>query len=205
MVSVASLTKLTERVLPGPTPSFSAPHLVLIFLTIADGTYVGRAALAQRANLGEGAGRTILKKLRDAGYVDAVRAGCYLTKSGSRVAASLRITMSLVDVPRSDLSMGRCQTALILRGAGMKVKSGLEQRDSAIKIGASGATTYLMKSGRFTIPGGSGDCEKDYPSTAWTTLRKELTPRNGDAVVLCGAEGEVSARLGAIAAALTLA
>ena len=56
----------------------------------------------------------------------------------------------------------------------------------------------------FTIPGGSEDCEKDFPSGAWVALRTMLRPRHGDAVILCGSDREETARLGALAAALTL-
>jgi uncharacterized protein DUF4443 len=61
-----------------------------------------------------------------------------------------------------------------------------------------------MSRGKFAIPGGSDDCEKDFPSPEWEVLRKELEPRDGDALILCGAVDSRKARLGAISAALTL-
>jgi hypothetical protein len=205
MRSVGNLTKLTDRVAPGPSPSFSASHVILVFLTIAGSNYIGRQPLAERANLGKGAIRTILKKLRDQGYVGAIKAGCYLTPSGESLAKSIGAQIRMAEtIPRSGLTVGRYHSALVLRSAGAKVKSGIEQRDSAIRTGASGATTYVMKGGRFTIPGESVDCEKEFPSEAWPSLKAGLKPKNGDAVILCGAEDQVSARLGALAAAITL-
>ena len=203
--SIKSLLRLASKEAPGPAPTFTPPHFLLVFLTIGDSSYVGRQTLAARSGVGEGAIRTILGKLRDRGYVGAVRAGCFLTRSGRRLADSIEASLSLVEsFPRSELSMGENQAALVFRGAGAKVHSGIEQRDSAIRIGASGATTYVIRSGRFTIPGGSSDCEEEFPSRAWPILKNELKPKNGDVVILCGAVTEVSARLGALAAAITL-
>ena len=205
MASVHELTDLVGSSAPGPAPSFTGPHILLAFLTIAGSSYVGRKTLANKSGLGEGAVRTILKKLKEGGYVGIIRSGCYLTRSGKALSKSIHTGMSdVVPIPKSDLTMGENQAVLILRGAGKNVRSGIEQRDSAIRIGAAGATTYVMKSGRFTIPGGSSNCEKDYPGRVWPYLRRNLSPRNEDAVILCGATDEVSAKLGALAAAITL-
>ena len=100
--------------------------------------------------------------------------------------------------------MGDYQAALALRGAAGRVQSGIEQRDSAIRIGASGATTFIIRSGKFTIPGGSLNCERDFPSPTWSVLKGELNPKDNDVVILCGAQDDVSSRLGALAAASTL-
>jgi hypothetical protein len=179
--------------------------MLLAFLTIASSAYVGRQTLAAKSRLGEGATRTVIGKLKDGGYVDTIRSGCFLTRSGKSLARSIHSAMSdAITIPRSDLTMGANQAALVLRDAGDRVGSGIEQRDSAIRIGAAGATTYVMKSGRFTIPGGSSNCEKEFPSQAWSYLRRELSPLDGDVVILCGAADEISAKLGALAAAITL-
>jgi hypothetical protein len=205
LASIRELLDLIESGAPGPTPSFAKPHILLAFLTIANSTFVGRQTLATRSGLGEGATRTILRKLKERGYVGIIRSGCYLTRSGRALAKSIHSTMSdVVPIPKSGLTMGDSQAALVLRGVAKKVQSGIEQRDSAIRIGAAGATTYVMKSGRFAIPGGSSDCEKDFPSQVWSHLKRDLVPRNDDAVILCGARDEVSAKLGALAAAITL-
>ncbi len=155
--------------------------------------------------MGEGATRTVLKKLKEKGYVDVIRSGCFLTSAGRQKAKSIESSMSgIASVPHSSLTMGDHQAALVLRDAGGRVGSGIEQRDSAIRIGASGATTYVIQSGRFTIRGGSANCEKDFPGPAWSVLKRDLRPRSDDVVILCGGRDEVSARLGALAAATTL-
>jgi len=190
---------------PGPVPSFTGSHILLLFLNIARSAYVGRGALAKQSGLGEGATRTVLRRLKEKGYVDTIKSGCFLTPAGKLACKSIASwATDVVTVPRSELTMGEHQTAVALKGAGGSMRLGIEQRDSAIRVGAAAATTYIIQSGRFTIPGGSTNCEKDFPSTTWSFLKKSLAPKNNDVVILCGAQDEVSARLGALAAAITL-
>ena len=203
--SLSSLLGLAVSDGPGPSRTFTRAHLLLAFLTVGDSTMIGRQALAREAGVGDGAIRTILKKLTESGYVETIASGCRLTRLGSRVHAQLRRKLSHIAVlDGSSLSVGRVQAAAAVKGSGKRLGSGIEQRDAAILVGASGATTYAIKGGRFTIPGGSSNCERDFPSLAWSTLRRDLQPREGDALVLCGADSVEKARVGTVAAALTL-
>lgn len=205
MADLDNLLRLGSMVVRGPSPSFDRPHLLLAFLTIGDRGSIGRHALAKSTGVGEGAIRTILKKLRDGGYVDSKTSGARLTDKGGRLHTSVRKILSQFTLLKGSLlTLGRSQVAIDIRGRASSVKSGIEQRDAAIRIGATGATTYAFLAGKFTVPGESTDCEKDYPSDAWPDLRRELSPRNGDAVVLCGADDETAAKLGALSSAMTL-
>ena len=206
MASLAGLVDLVEKHIPGPSPGFAGEHAVLVFLTIGEEGPVSRQALATKTGLGEGSVRTILKKLRREGIVTADPAGCHLTSSGKRLFSSIHSKLSSpLVLDESPFTVGTSQTAVLVHGAWKLVGSGIEQRDSTIKLGAAGATTYVVKGGRFTIPGGSGDCERDFPNDRWSILRGKLNPQNGDAIVVCGATNQTTATLGALAAALTLA
>jgi len=137
--------------------------------------------------------------------VDANASGCFLTSVGRRVYESIEKMLSPMVLMRdSRLGMGGTQAALAVRGGSKAVRYGIEQRDSAIRVGASGTITYVLKAGKIAIPGGSDDCEKDFPDKGWSELRRKLDPGNSDAIILCGAQRETLAMLGAIAAALTL-
>ena len=202
---LSSLMELTEIPARGPSPSFDRAHLLLTFMVIGSSGTIGRGALAKRVGLGEGAVRTVLKRLRDGRYAQVDASGCHLTASGLSVYRALGRELSdPLRLDDSHLTLGRAQIALVVRGAARLVKKGLEQRDSAVRAGAVGATTYVVKRGKFVIPDGSNDCEADFPGPAWATLRSTLKPREGDAVVLCGSSDETSATLGALSAALTL-
>ena len=205
MNSVEPLLEIAGRRPRGPSPIFDAAHILLAFLTIGEGKFICRHALASRTGLGEGSIRKILKKLRDEGYEAANASGCFLTPAGKRVYKSILKKLSAPASFRSTpLTIGEFQVALAVRNGRRSVSKGIEQRDSATRVGAAGATTYLIRSNMFTIPDGSSDCEKDFPSKAWSTLRTELKPRNGDAVVISGAGDLTTAKLGALAAAATL-
>ncbi|MDV3293660.1 MAG: hypothetical protein LYZ70_05265 [Nitrososphaerales archaeon] len=205
MSTLASLLELATAGGKGPSPSFTKAHFFLAFLTIGTGGTIGRQALAKQTGLGEGAVRTVLKKLRDDGYAEVNASGCHLTARGRRLHSSLRRKLSpIATLDRTQLTVGGNQAAVVVRGCARTVRSGIQQRDSAILVGAMGATTYAIKGDKFTIPGGDSDCEKEFPSPAWKALKDKLSPHSGDAVVLCGAEDSMTAKLGVLSAALTL-
>ncbi|HEV2225356.1 MAG TPA: DUF4443 domain-containing protein [Nitrososphaerales archaeon] len=205
MRSLSNLLEISERPIQGPPASFERAHLLLAFLTIGESGVIGRQSLAARSGLGEGAVRTVIKKLKEDGYAGTTTSGCYLTASGKRVFRSTQERFSpIVSLDGSKLTVGDSQVGVAVRGAARNLKAGLEQRDAAVKVGATGASTYIFKSGKFAIPGGSSDCEKDFPSKVWSMLREKLSPKNGDAVVLCGSRDETTAKLGALSAGLSL-
>jgi uncharacterized protein DUF4443 len=205
LVSLSGLLRLAEKHEPGPNPGFSREHAILAFLTIGGAGTIGRESLAQQSGLGQGSVRTILKRFRQEGFVKSDPFGCHLTESGEALYQSIMKKMTpLVPIDGSPLSVGKSQVGISVRKKGKHVTNGISQRDSAIRAGATGATSYLFEGNKFTIPGGSSDCEKDFPSKAWPILRSKLNPKDGDAVIVCGAREETIARLGALSAALTL-
>jgi hypothetical protein len=190
---------------PGPSPSFGRAHALLAFMTIAASGTIGRKALAESSGLGEGSIRTVLKKFRQGRYVTTNPLGCHLTDSGKELYESISKKLTFIlPLQNSKFTVGASQVAVLVRSGASSVGSGIDQRDSAVQVGAAGATTYVIKSGRFAVPGGSPDCERDFPGGPWSALRDGLKPRNGDAVILCGARDETTAKLGALSAALTL-
>jgi hypothetical protein len=200
-----ALLETTRKKSRGPSPSFTAAHLVLAFLVVGDTGAIGRQALAQRCGLGDGAVRTVLKRLKEMEFLRVTTSGCELTDTGRLAYRRMRRKLSgAVMVEDSPLTVGRKQAAVKVNGGASLVKSGIEQRDSAIRVGALGATTYVIKGSKFTMPGGSSDCERDFPSPIWTRFRSEMSPRDGDALVLGGSDDGTQSELGAIAAALTL-
>ena len=147
----------------------------------------------------------MLRRLRDGGYVDVNASGAFLTEKGKGVLLSLQSKLlPIVALEKSRLTMGNEQAAVGVRGGGRSLGNGIAQRDSAIMVGASGATSYVIRGSNFTVPGGSTDCEKDFPTGAWKLLRKRLAPKDGDVVIVCGAQDRLRAKLGAVSAALTL-
>lgn len=199
-----SILEINKKVL-GPIPSFTPAHVILAILVIKEKKSIGRQALAKELELGEGATRTVIKKLTELNAIERSVVGCQLTKKGEIFAKKLlEILRGPVDIPRSSLTIGNFQAAILFRNVCSKVKDGISQRDQAIIHGADGATTYIFKSGKFTMPNSEKDFEKEYPDEAWNIIRKTLNPEENDVIIVCGATTSPRARLGCIAAGLTL-
>ncbi len=205
MSEVAKILRIAGERERGPIPSFVEPHLLLVLLIAGEAKTIGRQELAKRIGVGEGAVRTILKRLREDGYVQVNASGCSLTKSGLAAYGELRkIIPAMLKLGPTTLTVGKNQVAILVRGAAHRVANGIDQRDAAIKVGAAGATTYLLRNSKFQIPRDSSDCERDFPGPVWRKLRRELGPDEGDAVIVCGAKDELLSVLGALSAATTL-
>ncbi len=205
MSAVTKILRIAGERERGPIPSFVEPHLLLVLLVAGEAKTIGRQALAKRIGVGEGAIRTILKRLREDGYMQVNASGCSLTKSGLAAYGELRkVIPAMLSLGPTTLTVGKNQVAILVRGAAHRVTNGIDQRDAAIKVGAAGATTYLLRNSRFQIPRDSNDCESDFPGPVWRKLRRELRPDEGDAVIVCGADDELLSVLGGLSAATTL-
>lgn len=190
---------------PGPAPTYGSAHVLLALMTIGETGSLGRHALSGEVGLGEGAVRTVIKWLKADNYIAIDASGCRLTAKGKTAYSELkRLIPKILLLPRTDLTVGRIQTAVLVKNSSGRVKTGLEQRDSSIKAGASGATTYVFKNSRFEVPGSSRNAEKDFPTEAWAKLREGLELENGDVVIICGSDEKQTSLVGAITAALTL-
>lgn len=199
-----ALQKIDSSRGPGPASTYSSSHVLLALLTIGRAGVIGRHALAKEAGLGEGAVRTVIKWLKERAYITVEPNGCQLTAKGKHAYAELKRAMpKILELQRTTLTVGSEQVAILIKKKSDRVRSGIEQRDSAIKAGAAGATTYVIKGSKFQVPGSSADAEKDFPSGVWTKLRSGLQPEEGDVVIVCGSDDKHSSLIGAISAALT--
>lgn len=205
MSAFTSLLGIGSTRSPGPTPTYGPAHVLVALLTIGEAGVLGRQALSNEVGLGEGAIRTVIKWLKADDYIEIEANGCRLTSKGKQTYNELkrRIPKVLV-LQKTPLTVGKVQVAVLVKKKSGRVKSGIEQRDSSIKAGASGATTYAVSGSRFEVPGSSKDAEKDFPAEAWTKLRNGLDPEDGDVVIVCGSDEKNTSLIGAISAALTL-
>ena len=189
---------------PGPKPTFSIVHLLKAIGSIARAGQIGRASLARELGLGEGATRTLLDRLARAGLIRTSRRGCELTEAGRALWAEISEDLAWkTGIARSALALGEHNVAVLVRDRASKVRSGMEQRDAAVRAGARGAITMVFTGGRLAIPGISEDASSEYPS-ACKALLDALRPREGDVIIVCWADNALSAEYGALAAALSL-
>ena len=187
---------------PGPLPSFSRIHVLMVLDVLYRSGPMGRASLARAVGLGEGAIRTVLSRLCGAGLVEVSRRGCELTEEGRSLWSAIRSKLlRLGEIRNAPVEGGGF--AYIVKGASRKVRLGVEQRDEAIRAGARGAITLVFKDGKLIMPGISDDVRADYPELS-EEIMASAELGEGDVVIVAFADDSKKAEYGALAAALTL-
>jgi predicted transcriptional regulator len=205
-MSLQSLSKVLSRDYRGPKAAFSEAHVLKALLVIGEEGSIGREKLARFLNVGPGEVRTLIRRLKESGLIRVEIGGCALTQSGTRQFQRLSTILPWrSSVNCGSLSLGRSCFAVLVRNRSSKVRKGIEQRDAAVRSGANGAFTVLFKKGRFRVPSsGFEDCEQGKPSEPWISIREGANPKNGDTMIVSGADDPLQAEYGALSAALSL-
>jgi len=200
--TLKTLIKIAEKPI-GPKPGFEITDVIKLFFLLGESSPKGRKILSKELQLGEGSVRTLLSRLQESGFVKMERGGCRLTDSGLFIYRELaKIITQPKPIDAGPLSQGAWNYVILIRESAAKIRSGLEQRDAAVRAGANGATTLLYLAGRFSLPGVDVDVEKAYPSSFWKTVRDLLNPKDGDSIIIVGASSAKAAERGALTAAL---
>jgi predicted transcriptional regulator len=203
----ASLKKFIQEIAgkkaPGPSTTFTVFHVFYALELLAQKP-LGRNKLAEKLNVGDGAVRTIISRLRDAGLIETSKEGCNLTKKGLEIWRQFEeIFPKRMEIPRSELSESDFNFAFLVKNSGQKVKSGIDQRDAAIIAGARKALVIVYRNGHLHIESVSDIIEKDYPKAA-SLILKELVPQDNDVIIIAGADSALKAKRGAFAASWSL-
>jgi predicted transcriptional regulator len=196
------LEKISSEKAPGPSPSFSLFHMLQAIELIAEGA-IGRNKLAENLKVGEGAIRTIIERLKDAGLITMSRTGCTLTNKGVKLWKEYKSVLKKIEIRKNELALAEYSSAILIKNSGNKIRSGVEQRDAAIKAGAKGATTIIFKKGCLIIPSVSSNMINDFPQAA-NQIIKLLRPEENDAIVIGSGNSLGEAEHGVLAAAWTL-
>jgi len=197
------LNSLIKEKAPGPALTFTLLHLIKALELMAEGP-IGRGKLAKNLGIGEGTVRTIIKRLKDSNIIEISREGCHLTSFGRKLWEKFKKKVpKKVFLEKNEFSLAQYSVAVLVRGCGSKVRTGMKQRDAAIMVGADGATTLVVKGKKLIIPGVSDNIAKDYP-VAYKQIVKLLDLEQNDVVIVGTAKTREKAEYGALAAALTL-
>ncbi|MEM2937586.1 MAG: DUF4443 domain-containing protein [Candidatus Bathyarchaeia archaeon] len=197
------LEEIAGEKAPGPNPTFSVLHITRTIELVAERP-IGRGKIAEKLKVGQGAVRTIIQRLKRAGLLSTSKMGCMLTDKGLKLYEEWRkIFGGKVEIEGNELMPVNYNFAMLAKNCGRKIKSGMEQRDAAVKMGAKGAVVMVFKNGRLTIPSASDDASRDFPNFT-KQLIKVLEPEENDVVVIAGADSLDVAEYGAMAAAWTL-
>lgn len=199
---VRALEKVASRYAPSRLLSFGEVHVFVAMQLMNERGHVSRKLLSNELALGGGAVKTLIKHMKMNGFVETSNSGTKLTEKGERVFKGLASVMPTeMELRRSQVALGKYNYAILLREFGFAIKSGIEQRDAAIKMGATGATTLLYRDGRFAMFDSGED-----PLSKEQQLKRELVdtlnPWDGDAVIIGSADKGKVAELAAKSAAL---
>jgi predicted transcriptional regulator len=188
---------------PGPSTTFSMFHIFYALELVAEKP-IGRNKLAEKLHVGEGAIRTIISRLKDAGLIVTSKEGCTLTGKGLSVWKNFEAAFpKRVEIGKTTLTTSEYNYAFLVKNMGHKVKSGIDQRDAAIMGGARRAVVIVFKNGCLMIESVSNSVEKDFPEAA-NELLKNLKPEDNDVIIIAGADDLLKAKRGAFAASWVL-
>jgi predicted transcriptional regulator len=167
-------------------------------MVISESRPIGRKALSVLLGLGEGSTRNILDMFSGEDYISVTKSGAVLTDKGKMIKDGLKMDVGMVDI--SDLTIGAVNCAVRVRGASDRITYGCEERDAAIRAGATGATTLVCAGNTLMFPG------SEYPVSPQTenVLRKEFRIDNRDVIIIGTSQNTLTAEKGAVAAALRL-
>ena len=198
------IERVASKIAPGRAPSFNEAQVVKALEIIGAYGTVGRIRLSKELGLGEGATRTLLKHLKKEGLIEGSRRGITFSEYGEKIFSNLRSKISEgIEVPNSALTVGPFNMAVLVRDTAHRVRKGVEQRDTAIKAGALGATTLIFSRNKLTMPSSEEDVFKGI-SSVHDMLVSKLSPKENDVIIIGSGENKTSAEIGAKMAALEL-
>lgn len=182
----------------GPMPKFSDYHLWKALTVLDESVPVGRKSLSMQLGIGEGSTRTILNIFSEQDIVRINKNGILLTEQGDKVKKEVFLDVRSISL--GDLTIGKFDCAVRIPRAAKKVIYGCEERDTAIKAGATGATTLVCVNNTLIFPG------SDYPvqTEIENIIKKEFRMKNEDVFVIGTAGTSENAEIGAVTAALSI-
>jgi predicted transcriptional regulator len=183
---VRTLQTISSRYAPSRILSFDIAHIFKALQIIEDRGHASRTLLCQELNLGEGAVRTLIKHLKMKELIETSNAGTKMSDKGKKFFTEILTRLPKgCSLPKCSIALGKYNYVVLLKQFSFAVKSGIEQRDASIKMGAVGATTLLFSKGRFVMPNTNImlDPLKKEPSI-YELLVKKLEPVEGDVIII---------------------
>jgi uncharacterized protein DUF4443/transcription factor-like protein len=181
---VKTLQKVANRYAPSRALSFDIVHVYKTLQLIQERGHVSRDGLCEELELGEGTVKTLLRHLKLQNLIESTNAGTTMTKNGNLFFSELSDSMPReIGLSKCAITLGKYNYAVLVKQMSSAIRSGIEQRDAAIKMGASGATTLLFKENKFLIPRIDYDALKDDHHLS-EQLIENLHPQDGDVLII---------------------
>lgn len=199
---IKRLQKIIARKGASKTLTFSMPHILKAIQLLSKERFVSRTKFCKELYLGEGAVKTLIRRLKEGNLVNTTKAGTYLTPNGKKIAGFFEKTIPYeYHIQSSKTVTKKHNHAILLRGYANSIKTGIEQRDYAILYGSEECLTLLYKNENFIFP--SDDKEALYDDVKTKMLiKKNLHPKEGDVIIISSSRdsfvAEVSAKNSAL-------
>jgi predicted transcriptional regulator len=190
------LSRVADRYAPSRILSFDLAHIFKAMQMMESGK-ASRSKCVQEMGLGEGSIKTLVKHLKMNGLIENSNAGMWLTDKGRTAYMKLcAVIPAETDIPKCSIVLGRYNHAVLIRGFAHVVRTGIEQRDIAIKNGAVGATTLIFRDGKLTMPNKSQDALRKEPKI-YNRIMENLRPEDEDCIIITSADDRKAAEMSA--------
>ncbi|MGD1837773.1 MAG: DUF4443 domain-containing protein [Nitrososphaeraceae archaeon] len=164
--------------------SFDFAHVFKTLQLAKKNGRISRDMLKKELLLGEGSIKTLIKYLKQTEIIKTTNGGTVLTTKGENLIAQLLSCIPYEsNIPKSSITLGKFNHAILVKNASNAIKFGIEQRDEAIKSGAIGATTLIFKNNKFLIPSSNYNVLDKEPQIH-RTLFEKLKPENNDIIII---------------------
>lgn len=200
--TIRLLSKVAERYAPSRLLSFDLAHVFKSMQLLNDKKKISRSLLIKELGLGEGSIKTLVKHLKMSGLVENSKGGMWFTNKGKTVYSKLHdVIPNEMDITKCSISLGKFNHAVLVKNLAHGIRNGIEQRDEAIKSGATGATTLIFRHGGLLMPSTREDLmRKD--QTLYFLIMKNLQPQENDVIIIGSSENKKTAEMAAKSAAL---
>lgn len=196
------LAKVADRYAPSRILTFDLAHVFMTMQLMEKNRRISRSILIRELGLGEGSVKTLVKHMKMNGMIETSNAGMWLSSKGKSLYSKLYLIMPYeMDIPRCDIALGKFNHAVLIKNMAANIRSGIEQRDIAIKIGATGATTLIFKDSKFLMPDTGQDFLRKDPNVRSLMLEK-FVPEDKDVIIIGSAYNKKVAEMAAKSAAL---
>lgn len=181
---VRTLQKVASRIAPSRILSFEMVHVLVTLQLIQERGHVSRHTLCKKLDLGEGTVKTLVKHLKIYDLIETDKTGTRISTKGSKLLSELLLSIPAeMSISTCSVALGKFNYAILIKQMSYVIRSGIEQRDAAIKMNALGATTLVFKDDKFMIPNTNFNAlHKE--QKLHTLLVDSLNPEEGDVLII---------------------
>ena len=182
---VNTVIDVASRYAPSRILSFKEVHVFKAMQLMQSNRRVSRVLLCKELALGEGAVKTLVKHMKMDDLIVTTNGGTRMTTKGKVVCKALASSIPAeTRLPKCSVALGKFNHAVLLKNLSYVIKSGIEQRDAAIKMDAIGATTLLFKDKKLVMPTNLNQNSLKKEPEIRKLLIEKLKPREEDVIII---------------------